>query len=65
MRHREGGEFPGGIGDLLDLKADHGQLAGDLVEACVRVEMILQPGQRELHRLSPPCKDGTSKARNP
>ena len=33
----------------FDLEADHGQRRDDLVETCTRVEMLLQPGQGELH----------------
>ena len=32
----------------------HGQLLGDLVERGVGLQMLLEPGQRELHRESPP-----------
>ena len=65
MRDLEGFKIPRGIDDLLDLEADHGQRVGDLLDAGVGFEMILEPGQGEFHRLNPPCSDGTSKARNP
>jgi hypothetical protein len=52
---REGREIAGGVDHLLDLEADHGERVGDLVDGGVGVEMVLQPGQGELHRLSPPC----------
>ena len=33
------------VGDVLDLEADHGELVDELVERCVGVEMLLQPGR--------------------
>jgi hypothetical protein len=38
----------------LDLEAEHGQPLDDLRERCLGREVLLQPGQRELHRDSPP-----------
>ena len=40
--------------DALDLEPDHGELVDELVERLVGVEVLLQPGEGELH-----C-DGTS-----
>src|ERR1043166_3828104 len=35
--------------DRLDLEADRGQLLGDSLGVGLGLEMILQPGERELH----------------
>src|SRR5438105_4958935 len=35
--------------DVLDLEPDHGELAGELFQRLVGVEMFLQPGEREFH----------------
>ena len=40
--------------DRFDLEPEHRQLLDDLVEARLGRELLLQPGQRELHRDSPP-----------
>ena len=37
------------VGDALDLKPDHGELVGDLVERLVGVEVLLEPGEGEFH----------------
>ena len=50
---------------LLDLEPDHGELVGELLERLVGVEMLLQPGEGELHVLSPPASDGTSSGLKP
>ena len=45
----EGGQRLRLVVDVLDLEADHRQLLGELFERLVGVEMIFQPGERELH----------------
>ena len=51
--------------DALDLEPDHRELGHDLVERRVGVEMLFQPGQGELHGLSPPASVGKSSGRKP
>ena len=51
--------------DALDLEPDHRELGHDLVERSIGVEMLLQPGQGELHALSPPASVGKSSGRKP
>ena len=41
--------------DVLDLKPDHGELVGELFQRLVGVEMFLQPGEREFHRVTLQC----------
>ncbi len=45
----EGGEPLGRVGHALDLEAEVDQREGDLVERGARLEMLLQPGEGELH----------------
>ena len=40
--------------DVLDLEAEHGQARDDLVQARLGRQMLLEPGQGELHRDRPP-----------
>jgi hypothetical protein len=49
FRHLEGREGGRGIEHLLDLEPDAGERVGDLGHARARVEMLFQPGKRELH----------------
>ena len=49
----------------LHLEAEHGQAFGDLVEARAGFEILLQPAERELHRLRPWPRVGTSSAAKP
>ena len=51
--------------DAFDLQPDHGELVGESVGGRVGLEMVLQPGNRNLHRASPPCNEGTSSAAKP
>ena len=44
LRHAERRERGRGIEHLLDLEPDAGERLGDLVDARLRVEMLLQPG---------------------
>ena len=39
--------------DVLDRKPDHGELVGDLVERLGRIEVLLEPGEGELHGAAP------------
>ena len=52
-RDDEGRERLAVVVDGLDLKADHGQLVDDRLERRVGVEMLLQPGEGEFHRVAP------------
>jgi hypothetical protein len=51
--------------DRFQFQADRGDRLADLAEAGVGVEMLLEPGQREFHRASPPVIDGTSRGMKP
>ena len=64
-RDREGRELLRLVLDALDFEADHGELVDDLIERSVGVEMLLQPGEGELHSLSPPASVGKSSGRKP
>ena len=44
---------------------DHRELAHDVVERSLGVEMLLQPGESELHVLKPPARVGKSSGRKP
>ncbi len=61
----EGLEQSGLVLDVLDLEPDHGELVDDLAQRCDGVEMLLQPGESELHELSPPASVGKSSGRKP
>ena len=50
----EGAEIRTGVGHALDLEAEHGQPVADRLQRGVGRQMLLEPGQRELHRDSPP-----------
>ena len=65
MGDSEGGEGGGAILHAFDLKADHGERADDLLQRGIGVEMLLQPGQGEFHRASPPVSVGTSNGTKP
>src|SRR4029077_3699860 len=54
-----------GIFDRFHFQTDGGQLVGNGGRIRIGVERRLQPGERELHRLSPPSSVGTSRAANP
>ena len=54
-----------GILDRFHFETDGGELVGDRRGIRVGVEMVLQPGERELHRLSPPSSVGMSSAAKP
>ena len=61
----EGRQVLGAVLDMLDLEPDHGEGARDRLDIRIGVEMLLQPLQRELHRVSPPVIEGTSSGTNP
>ena len=63
--HGEGCEIVAGAADLLHLEPDRGELGRELVERCIRLQMRLQPGEGELHALSPAARLGTSKGAKP
>src|SRR4029079_16388926 len=46
--------------ELLDLKADHGELVGDLRGGRAGVEMLLQPGEGEFHVRFSRAVEGTT-----
>ena len=46
----EGGQRRGRVGDALDLEAEVGEGEGDLLERGGGLEMLLEPGEGELHR---------------
>ena len=47
---REGRQLPGAVLHALDLEADHRELVGDLLERGLGLQVLLEPGERELHR---------------
>ncbi|MNQ93716.1 hypothetical protein D3C85_1091970 [compost metagenome] len=47
--HGEGGQYGDGVVDLLDLQPGHGHGLGDLMDVGLGLEVVLQPGERELH----------------
>src|ERR1700678_3837103 len=51
--------------DGFDFETNAGQRIRDGLRVRVRLEMLLEPGERELHRLSPPSKVGMSSAAKP
>ena len=55
----------GGVGDVLDLEPDARQRVRHRRGVGGRVEMLLEPAQRELHAPTPPLSVGTSSAAKP
>jgi hypothetical protein len=53
------------IADAFDFQADGGELGGNRFRIGIGIEMLFQPGQRELHLDSPPSKVGISRAEKP
>ena len=51
--------------DRLDLEPEHRQTLGDFGQRRIGLQVILQPGQGELHGASPRSRDGVSSERNP
>ena len=54
LQHLADGELGqprGGVGDAFDLESEIGQCLGDLLHRSVGVEVILQPGKGEFHRV--------------
>ena len=64
-RHDEALKLRRAILDRLDLQPEHGHALAQVGEGHGRVEVLLEPAQRELHRLSPPVRLGTSSGRKP
>ena len=58
FRHAERRQRALRIEQLLDLEPDAGQRLTDLFHACFRVEMLLQPCERELHGLGQTSGEG-------
>ena len=61
----EGRKLVTGAANALHLEPDGGELGRDVVERRVRFQMRLQPGEGELHALSPAARLGTSKGAKP
>ena len=61
----EGREIVARAADLLHLEPDCGELRREFVEGRIRLQMRLQPGEGELHALSPAARLGTSKGAKP
>ena len=61
----ERAERLGRVGQALDLQAKIGELVGDGVRQRIRLQMRLQPGQRELHAPTPALSVGTSRKLKP
>ena len=53
VAHDEALQGLGRIGDALDFEAEHGQRIAHFGEARVGLDMLLEPGKRELHRATP------------
>src|SRR5262249_49528108 len=51
--------------DRLHFEADGSELVGHCGRVGIGVQRRLEPGERELHRLSPPSSVGTSSAAKP
>ena len=51
--------------DHLDTDADTATVAETLTRIGLRVEMVLEPGEGELHAPTPPDRVGTSSAEKP
>ena len=61
----EGGELLGTVVDALELETYVDERARELVQGRGSLEMILEPGEGQLHRLNPPTRLGTSKGTKP
>ncbi len=55
----------GRILDAFDFEAERGEGLGDGGGIGTRLKMRFQPGEGELHRVSPPTTEGTSSGRKP
>ncbi len=65
MGHHEGRQRASAVDHRLDLDADRREAGGDLLDPRLAVEMVLEPAQRQLHRLRPPTRLGTSSGMKP
>ena len=63
LRHAERGERGGRIEHLLHLEPNAGERVGDLRDRRRRVEMFLEPGEREFHVLMSSVPQPTSARR--
>ena len=61
----ERGELGRTVLDALELEAERVQRIGDLAQRRLGVQMVLQPGQRELHGVSPRTRLGASSGTKP
>src|SRR5262249_51959764 len=62
-RDTERTELLSWIGDALDLEADSRQLRRNLLDGRLGLEVVLEPGQRELHRRSLQCPSSVLRRR--
>ncbi|MDQ1155273.1 hypothetical protein QE389_002472 [Brevundimonas sp. SORGH_AS 993] len=53
LGHGEGRQFGGGIENVLDLQPGHGHGLGDPMHVRLGFEVVLQPGEGELHAVCP------------
>ena len=60
LGHGEGRQFGGGVENRLDLQPGHGHGLGDLMDVRLGFEVVLQPGQGELHCAAGPATVGTA-----
>ena len=65
MRHTERRERRPAILDAFDLQPDHRQFLDDVFERPVGLEMLLEPGECELHLTRPSATLGTSSGAKP
>jgi hypothetical protein len=50
IAHDEALQGLGGVGDAFDLEPEHGEAVAHLFQRRSRIEMLLEPAQREFHR---------------
>ncbi len=53
------------VHEVLDLEADGGQSVSQFLAGRRSFQVVLEPGERELHGDRPPAKVGTSSGRKP
>ena len=64
-RRREGSQVARAVLDAVHLETQHGQRLADLLERGLGVEMVLQPGEGELHSTASAIRPGMSSGRKP
>ena len=65
VRHREWVETRSLVDDLFDFETDGRQRVDDPFDRGIRLEVLLEPGESELHRARPPARVGTSNGAKP